>query len=195
MPSGLSEVAIFNMAFDLLDEEVAVSPDDDRAAVRWMKRNFGPTRDALLELHPWDFALGRVILPAMSEAPAFGWQRAFAEPADCIRILPLTGDGELDGAPVPHEVEGGAILTDAPAPLKVRYIRRITNPGLFSPLFAEALAARLAAKGAMWMTGKQSYVERLEVTQEKLLRQARLAMALTGTAPRPVAEDWIDARR
>lgn len=194
MPSGLSEIAIYNMALDFLDEEVAASPDDDSAVVRWLKRNFASTRDAALVRHPWNFALARGLLPARTTGPAFGWRYAYDEPSDCLRVLPLTADGTLNGAPVPFESEGGLILTDAAAPLKVRYIRRVDNPGLFDPVFGEFLAARLAWKMAQWVTGKSSYADRMKEAQGELLREARLADALTGTPPLPVDDDWINVR-
>ena len=154
MGSGLSEIAIYNMALDLLDEEVATSPDDNRAVVRWLKRNFAPTRDALLVRHPWNFAIARASLPALDTPPAYGWSRGYAEPADCLRLLPLSQGGALNGAPIPYEAEGGVILTNAAAPLLARYIRRVENPALFDPLFGEALAAMLASKMAEWLRGK-----------------------------------------
>jgi hypothetical protein len=57
------------MALDLLEEEPILSQSDNRAAVRWMNRNYGQTRDELLESHPWKFALRRAVLNAEAEQP------------------------------------------------------------------------------------------------------------------------------
>src|SRR5690606_15550414 len=90
-----SEVDIYNMALDLLDEEVAIDPDDDRAPVRWMRRNFAPVRDAILRRNPWNFAIKRVVLPALVTPPAFGWKYRYQLPSDCLRPLPLESCGEF----------------------------------------------------------------------------------------------------
>src|SRR5690606_36539566 len=155
------ETNIINAAFDLLDEEVAIDPSDDRAPVRWMKRNYPLVRDAILRRHPWNFAVARASLPELSDEPAFGWERQFQLPADCLRLLPLTWQGKMNGEPIKHEVEGRRILTNAEAPLKIRYIRRVEDTSLFDPLFVQLLAAELAVRAANWITGKQSYAERL----------------------------------
>jgi hypothetical protein len=49
-------------------------------------------------------------------------------------------------------VEAGAILTDAAAPLNIRYLRRPVDAALFDPLFAEVLACALALELAEELT-------------------------------------------
>lgn len=190
----LSEVAIYNMALDMLDEAPVTGPSDDTRAARLLARNYAQTRDEVLRAHPWNFAVTRALLAAASAAPAFGWTRAFPLPADCLRLLPVVSGGRLDGAPVAHEIEGGAVLTDALAPLAVRYVRRIGNPSEFDPLFARALAARLAVYVGHVLTGKQSYVERIGRIYDDILVEARRIDALEATPPVPLGEDWIEAR-
>ena len=190
----LSEVAIYNMALDMLDEGPVTAPSEDSRAARLLNRNYAQTRDEVLRAHPWNFALTRTALPSLAQAPAFGWLSAYQLPADCLRILPLAREGGFNAAPVPHEIEGGRILTDEPAPLAVRYIRRVTDPGQFDPLFARAFAARLAVYIGHVITGKQSYVERIGRIYTDALTEARRADALEGTPPAPLGEDWIEAR-
>jgi hypothetical protein len=190
----LSEVAIYNMALDMLDEAPVTAPSDDTRAARLLARNYAQTRDEVLRAHPWNFAMARSLLAAAATGPAFGWARAFPLPADCLRLLPVVSGGHLNGAPVAHEVEGGAVLTDAPAPLAVRYVRRVANPSEFDPLFARALAARLAVYVGHVLTGKQSYIERIGRIYSDILVESRRIDALEATAPVPLGEDWIEAR-
>jgi len=190
----LSEVAIYNMALDMLDEAPVTSPTDDTRAARLLVRNYGQTRDEVLRSHAWNFALARASLAAAGSAPAFGWRRAFPLPSDCLRVLPLASGGYMEGSPVPHEVESWSILTDAPAPLPVRYVRRVANPAAFDPLFARALAARLARYVGHVLTGKQSYVERIGRIYAEVIAEARSIDALEGTPPTPLGDSWIEAR-
>lgn len=190
----IAEIDIYNMAFDLLDEEVAIDPSDDRAPVRWMKRNYGPVRDAVLRRHPWNFAITRVALPALSEDPAFGWDYQYQLPNDCLRLLPLTYQGGFNTNPIKHAVEGRRILTDARPPLNVRYVRRVEDTREFDPLFTQLFAAELAVRGANWITGKQSYAERLGQMVRELNEQATLLDALEGTPADPIDDDLIAVR-
>lgn len=191
---AIDEADIFNAAFDLLDEEVAIDPADDRAPVRWMRRNYPLVRDAVLRRHPWNFALARAALPALSGEPVFGWDHQYQLPADCLRLLPLTYDGKLNSDPIDHEVEGRRILTNAKSPLKIRYVRRVEDPSLFDALFTQLLAAELAFRAASWITGKQSYAERLGQMAAQLNEQATLLDALEGTPADPLDDDLIAVR-
>lgn len=190
----LSEVAVYNMALDMLDEGPVTSPDDDTRAARLLARNYPPSRDETLRGHVWNFAVTRAVLPSLVQKPAFGWKNGFALPVDCVRLLPLTTGGVFDASPVPHELESGVILTDAVAPLPVRYVRRVENPSEFDPLFGRALAVRLAIYVGHVITGKQSYVERLGRIYQDVLTEARRIDALEGSPPTPMGDSWIGAR-
>ncbi len=190
----LSEVAVYNMALDMLEEGPVTAPSEESRAARLLSRNYPQTRDEVLRAHPWNFALKRTRLPALAEAPAFGWQRAFHLPSDCLRVLPVALGGGFNARPIPHEIEGSHILTDEPAPLAIRYIRRVSDPGRFDALFARALAARLAVYVGHVITGKQGYIERVGRIYSETLMEARRIDSLEGSAATPLGEDWIEAR-
>lgn len=185
---------ICNRALDILHEAPITSLDDDRPIGRWCKRNFATTRDALLEESEWNFALKRASLAKDATDPAFGWDHAFTLPGDCIRLVPLTEDGEGEGRPIPHEIEAGKVLTDAASPLKVRYVYRNEDYDRYPATFQMALAARLAMQMAHWITGKSSYVQIAEGMYRDAMSKAWLADAVQGTVPRAADSDWTDAR-
>lgn len=195
MASGiLTETAVFNMVLDHLAEESVLSPDDDKTVARWLKRNVPIERDVLLAMHPWNFAIKRAQLAADTATPAFEWNYQYRTPNDCLRVLPITNDGTRDGYPIPFTIEGDMILTDATAPLKVRYIRRVTNPGQWTAPFGTLLAAILAAKAAHWLTGKAGLAKALDEKIPNLLARTTLADALEGD-PEPVeSSDIINVR-
>lgn len=194
MASGLSQVAIYNRVLDLLDEEVVISPSDDRAPARWLNRNYAIVRDLLLQNGLWKFALRRAALASLNAAPAFEWRYVYDLPSDCIRLIPPTAGGYLDGAPVGYALEGGQILTNATAPFNVRYVARVENPASFDPLFAEALATKLAEDMSMWMTGKNSYTERMMLKHRDAMQSARSVDALLSPPAMPLMTDFIMAR-
>lgn len=191
-----SEVDIANIALDMIKEAPIQQMDDNRAAARWMSRNFYPYRDFVLSTHPWRFALKRASLAADSTAPEFGWDNRYQLPSDCLRPLAPRFQGALDGRLIPHEVEAGFVLTNAPAPLLLRYISRTENISQYSntPLFVEAFAAKLAAGIAHWMTGKQGMAERAEVIFREALEAARFMESNQGTPAQQYANAYDDAR-
>jgi len=194
MPSTASRIDIYNMTLDLLEEAPATSLSDGRPVTGWLNRNYPTARDGELRKHSWNFALARASLAADTMAPVFGWARAFTLPADCLAVTPLTLEGTQNGAPIPYEVEGNKVLTDATAPLRLRYIARVENEGQFDPLFVEVLVAKLAFKMGHWLTGKRSFAERALATYQDALAAARLADALESTFPDVHADDVIAIR-
>lgn len=190
----MNSTDICNLALDILKEGPIGSIDDDRPTANWLRRNFEQSRDALLEETEWNFATKRVSLPQDADAPSFGWDYSYTLPADCIRVIPLTCDGEDEGDPIPHSVEGGKILTDASGPLKVRYVYRSTDYARYPATFIDALSARLATKMAHWLTGKSNYVTIAQGLYNDAMRRAWLSDAVQGTTPRAADDDWINAR-
>lgn len=194
MASGIDRTSIFNAALDRLAEGTVLSPDDDIAAARWLKRNYELQRDVLLAQHPWNFAIKRAALASEVATPAFEWRHQFVVPSDALRVLPLTTDGLRDSPGVPYVVESGKILTDRGAPLRVMYIRRVSNESDFSPHFADLLAHRLATMMAHWMSGKENLYKVLKADARDLLINAQNVDSLEGTPEPPDDYDVINAR-
>lgn len=194
MGSNLSVTEICNMALDLLEEAPIDSIDDDRSVARWFKRNFWPTAWALMRKHPWNFAMDRRSLVAEATNPAFGWGKAYPVPAEWLRVLPLTCDALENGASIPFKLEGERILTNAGSPLKARGILRVDNTGLFDNMFCDALAANLAMKASHFITGKQSYAERMGTVFNGALYDAQVTDALEGTPDTAEDSFWVNAR-
>lgn len=189
-----TETDIANLALDVLKEAPIGSLDDARPIARWLKRNFAVARDSTLVSANWNFAIRRVELPADSADPIFGWRYSYTQPSDCLRVIPLTQCGALEGDPIAYEVEAGKILTNAPPRLRVRYIFRNENYGVYPAPFQEALAGRLALKMAHWMTGKSSFVEIARRMYDDAMETAWLTDAIQGTAPRAADREWIESR-
>lgn len=190
----MDETDICNQALDILKEAPISSLTDRRPIALWFNRNFATTRDALLSMANWNFAMKRASLAAEAAAPAFGWDKAYTLPPDCLRLVALTYEGYDESNPVRHMVEGGAILTNASGPLPIRYVARVVNYNSYHALFIEALAARLAFKCAHWVTGKTGYQQVAQSIFDRAFGDAWLTDAIEGDQPRAADNDWIDAR-
>jgi hypothetical protein len=163
-----SPAYVVNLAFDRIGERTIVSLDDPGPIVARAKAQYSHQRDLLLRAQPWRFAMARAELAALSDAPTFGWDRAFERPSNALRVMPLTTNGEYDGLPVEHRFEGTQILTNATAPLKIRYVQRDVPETKFDPLFTELLAINIALQLSYRLTNKRSLVAELRQEAREL---------------------------
>ncbi len=187
-----SDVEICNRALDLLGAERINALDETSVAARLCARNYGPARDAVLRDYPWNDAMARAVLAADAIAPPFGFARAFPLPTDCLRVVSVEEELRAGGR---WRVEGRAILTDLGAPLRIRYVRRLTDPALIGPLLADAIAARLAAHIAFPITNSASQAQQMQALAEQMIRRARHIDAIEQSQDEEiVADDWTSAR-
>lgn len=198
----MDAVAIVNRGFDKIGVEPIVAFTDTTKQGRWANRNYDALRDLELTLNTWRFAVARTSLAALAAAPAFGYARQFQLPADFLRLI-SAGDiapgvdltevrQSLDGQD--YSIEGGVIVTSLSSPLKIRYVRKVTDTGQFPPYFAEVLACRVAVEAAPSLTDSNPRTEKAMADYELAIRAARRANAIQ-QPPMPLADDsWIVAR-
>lgn len=187
-----SVVEICNRALDLLGAGPIVSLDDDTQAARLCARNYGPSRDAVLRLYPWNDAAGRAALAADAEPPPFEFSASYTLPNDCLRVIAVFG--ALDYA-APWRVEGGKVLCSLGAPLLIRYTRRLTDPGLIGPMLAEGISAHLAAAIAFGVTNSNSMAGEMKALRDAVIREARQIDAIEQSQDEQVRADaWTGAR-
>ena len=190
-----SNVAVANMAIDVLEDDPLVSLQDNTVMGRWMSRNYGFVRDETIELFPWNFAKTRVMLPVLNPPPAFGWRYQAQLPEDSIRPLEIREAGHHNAPPIKFEHEGDLILTDYKPPIPLIYLRRVLDPTKFTPLFARVFAMRLARYAAQSVTGKQSYVGKADGLLKDAWEHVRLTDSLaSGTPQKQNRYDIIDIR-
>ena len=90
---------------------------------------------------------------------------------------------------------GKRLLTNADPGLALLYVRRITDPTLFSPAFVEAVSCRLAMELCDVITGSTSKLQMLEAMHDRALAEAR-RLSSFHRPPQPLVETrgWIGAR-
>ena len=189
-----SVVSICNLALQMLDAKPITSINDDSKLARACKRAYEPARDEVTVQYEWRVARKRASLPAATEKPEFGWSNQYKWPADCIRLLRPNYDGIWNGTPVPGDMEGRLFMTDASAPLRVWYLKYMTVPSEIDPLFARAIAARIAADIGREITGKDGYVTVAENRFSKILAKAEQIDAMHDGVEEPVESTWLTGR-
>lgn len=184
-----SEVDIVNRALRAIGSQRITSLDEATEQAETCRGEYADIRDEVLRSHPWNFAMTRLLLPALSDAPAFGWERQFQLPSDCLRVWRIDAEWRI----TEFRVESGRILTNAAAPLALLYIRR-PQPGDFDPIFVSALVHRLAAALALSLKESASASELQMKLYRAIMRDARAADATEGTPEQPWQDDFIVAR-
>jgi hypothetical protein len=187
-----TETAVANEALSL----VGIDPVVDLAAEssqrgRVVRKFFGSVRDASIRRYPWNFASARALLPAMSAAPAFGFQYQYAQPQDCLRVLEVNECDARDGS---WKVEARAILTDFASPIRVRFLRRETSVALWDPQFRLAFAYSLAAAIAPELAKDSKIVDNLSQQAQRAFLDAFPSDAVEGTADELPVPDIILTR-
>lgn len=175
----MTETDICNMALSRLGEARIVSLSDSTTAGRLAALHYAPTRDAVLRSHRWNFALRRATLSEMAAAPAFGWAHQFHLPADWLRVCELNASEE--GLGREWKIEAGTLLTDAET-AQIVYVARVTEAEQFDPLFAQALALKLAAACTGVLRGSNAAVGDLLGEYERIT--APLARRIDGNESR-----------
>lgn len=193
----LDVVSICNRTLDLLSVDPISSLEDGSKAARVMQRNYEPVRDRILAMYPWNSAMRRAVLAADSVAPAWGFERQFRlpegpDPAYCLKVWKLQAQEE--GYRVSWSVEGRMLLTDEPAPLRIRYIARVTDPALFDPLLSEAIAAGLGVYAGGTLVEAASRMEFMRNYLKDVLAQAKAADAREGGDVAVQANDFLTVR-
>lgn len=183
-----SWVEIGNSALSRLGIGAILSLDDDTKEARAVKARIFPCRDLVLRSHPWQCATKRVVLAALVDPPAFGFNFQLPLPEDFLRLIATDPDG------IPYALEGKKILCDVEA-LPILYVAQVNDPTVLDVLCAECIGAQLAYDLSYQLIQNPEAREYLRRQYEELLREARAADAQEGFPKQLVADHYERARR
>lgn len=155
----MTETDILNMALSRLGEPRVSDIDENLPAAISARVHYEVVRDSLLRSHPWNWAIGRATL-SQGDTPAFGWDYSYPLPSDCLRVITFNGL-QAARSNAEYHLEGGSLLTNMDA-AQITYVRRITDPTVYDPLFVEVLSLRLAAAICMDVTALASRRDEME---------------------------------
>lgn len=195
--ANVANVALVRVGHTKLLEDL----DGTDVTSKTCKALLAHTRDMLLQARPWPFATLRAPLGVLADdeddlEARSGWAFTYSLPADCIvpRFIWGGTDAPTKGQEIPFRIESSrdlksrVLLSNYPD-AELVYTARITEPPRWDPLFAEALAMKLASDLAFGLAKKPAL-------GSELMRGFYLAMGAAGAAagnvgqpsPSPVSE-------
>lgn len=179
-----TEVQIANLALGWLGQNLINALTDNQNEAKIMNANYPLSRDKVLAEHAWTFALRREVLAPLAGAPAFGTQNRFLIPSDVLRVFRVyrsTNASQTRDLQNARWVREGNEILAYEEQIWAHFIYRNTNSNQYSPPFAHAVAARLAADTAVAFTENNRLAERME---EQYLRKLQEATASDGSQGR-----------
>lgn len=189
-----SKVSIANRALTKLGAERILLLEDENQQARVMKSMFDDVRDSEIRRHRWKFAIKRVELVALATAPLFGYRNQFPLPNDYIGLVQVGEHYARTGQQALWSVEGGNILTNLPAPLRIRYQARIENTGLFDPLFVEVLSCKLAMEACETLTQSGTKYQAAADAYQFAIREAVRQDAIENPPDELPQGSWLESR-
>lgn len=187
---ALSRTEIANRALDAIGADSIGSINDQNKPAKLCNRLLTALRDDLLRRHPWNFAIARATLPALTTNPAWGFAYAYQKPTDYLRILTI----DTFDPTTPFQVEGETIVTNLSGPLRIKYIQKVEDVARFDPMFTSVLVLALARDLAKPIANDTSLRAQLSLELDRALRDARSADAAEGLPDVLWANTLIDAR-
>ena len=197
-----SNVEIANSALTKVGSTRITALTDNVKAAREINAIFELRRDYLLRTHNWSFAMTRASLPALDETPAWGYTTLYQLPTDCLRVVQVNdtwvvpGLADYTSGPdsEPYKITGRRIETDIGAPLKLRYIKRVTDPAQFDAAFVEVFANDLADQVCEALTQSNTKREATRAVLRQSLLEAIRSNAIE-LPPEAIPDDsWILSR-
>jgi hypothetical protein len=174
-----SDIEICNVALSrVAHTQPIVSFSERSKAAELCGVLYAPLRELVLAEFPWPFAESIVTLADIG-TPAPGWAFRYRYPADCLKIREiiqpdqrrsLTADLQVPYK-IGYDVGGKVIHTDQPE-AGVRFTYRVEDPTFFDPLFADALAWRLAMDLALPLSSKPELQQYCDQQFQRALTKA-----------------------
>jgi len=187
-----SEVDICNKALLSLGANQIISLDDDSTEAILCKQLYADLRDAVLQAHDWSFAIERVNLPKGGTDPTFRYANAYPLPARVLHVLEVNKIAR-DDPTRDWQVENDMIVTNDNN-CAAMLLRQVTDTSKFSPLFIQALQARLASDMAIPLTSNGKLEEAKWSLYMAKLRQASSRDGQQGKSKRIRSRWLLDAR-
>ncbi len=173
----MSKIEIVNRALMKLGEPPVSSLNDAQFGKSY-EIIYDDIKELLLSSYPWRFSLDIKYLSKMEEK--YGNKFMYKLPLDCLLLTRIFGCLKTDvtdirlGQKVGYEVVNGAIVTDIDKGVMAEYVKNIDDDMMFTPLFREALAAKIASELSMRIKHSTSIKQMLDNEFLTLIRQAEL---------------------
>ena len=184
-----SQTEICNMALRILGQQPILTLEDDVPQAISLAGVYEIVRKATLRKHVWNFAVKRVALPALVQPPAYEYDLQYQLPTDLLRLIEVHCEQD-------YRVEGKTIVTNAQAPLYIKYIKDATDTAEYDALFVEAFAGELASTICEDVTGSNQKKQMAEQMAAMALSEARRMNAVENP-PQRIPDShfsWVTSR-
>jgi hypothetical protein len=189
----VSEVSICNQALMWLGQDAITSLQDNAKTAEWMRNNYPFIRDAVLESRMWTFATARYV-STTADMTEWGDWYVHGIPPDWLSVFRCYRQGSIyDPIPIEYRVEGGKVIVPYDT-VWMWGVQGVTDTGKFTPLFVQALAARIAADAAAVFTENRQLASDMWTLSEVKLRDAAARDGQQGTSDRMRSATLVNAR-
>lgn len=183
-----SKVDIINRALQHNGARRVVAATDSVNS-RELDSMYETVRDKELRKRIWTFSIRRTSLAASTDT--VNWDdsdlKYFPFPTGYLRLV------EIKDRP-DYKLEAEGIVTDANAPLYIRYCEQVTDEARFDPMFVEMFAASLAMNAVEAVKSSKSDGKMMMDIYDEALAEAVLANSIELPPLDESEDDWLLAR-
>lgn len=202
----ISKISICNMALLSLGTRAIASLDERTPEAVYCAHHYALALEELLREHPWNFAQRREALAEvpLPESWAREYPRAYAYPADCLHLHTLINEAGARSQDFTVATHAGRTLVLSAIDLPVAaYTTLMSESAHFDPLFAKALAAKLACNlapsilkgnGQALQLAAKNYAEAMERAKTADAREGKPYAEPEGEWNGGHDNPWIAAR-
>ncbi len=192
----LTETAICNKSLGRIGAKKIENVETDGSVEAIQCRfHYELTRDALLRSYSWRFASDRAALTVSGTTPDFEWDFQYPLPDDFMFMKSIYENRFSSINFRNYALEGDFLLTNE-TEMSIRYVKKVTDPTKFDPLFVKVFVLLLADEFIGPLAGGDPRIqEKIDTALDKLMPAVRaLDGQETNTAGRIDSGTWNDAR-
>ncbi len=193
---AISNTSICNQALAKLGAKRINNLETDTSVPAIQCRtHYEPTRDALLRSYSWRFARARATLSQDTVTPDFEWSFQYHLPNDFMLMRSIY-EGRFSSTNFRnYDLEDDLLLTDEDE-MKIRYVKKVTDPTKFDPLFVKLFTWLLADEMIGPLAGGDDRIQKKIDRALAILTPTARALdgQETNTAGRAESVTWNDAR-
>ncbi len=196
-----SQVEICNRALIKLGAGQITSITDNSKQARILSALWDTVRKSEMTKRFWMFSLVRTTLPALADKPSWGFAYQYQLPPDFLKLAQVNdtfiAPGQADyraSDDSPYAIEGGVIMPEWGARLRIRYVQDSQDTGLFDDLFGEVMASKLAYESCYSITQSRDGQRAAQDDYKAALRDASISNAIA-KPPQGLPDDsWMLGR-